>query len=64
MILQLRENTLATIKKNLENAQARMKHQADKSRSDIIYEEGAWVLVKLQLYKQTTVANRAHNKLC
>jgi len=61
--LQLRQETLQKIKKNLELAQNRMRLQANKGRSDISFEVGDWVLVKLTPYRQTTAAYRLHNKL-
>lgn len=63
-ILHLREETLEKIKKNLSMAQNRIKNKDDRKRSDIIYEEGDWVLVQLKPYRQESVAQRLHNKLC
>lgn len=48
---QIREDTLASIKKNLMLAQLRMKNQADKKRIEIKFEEGDWVLVQLKPYR-------------
>lgn len=39
-MLQIREETLEKIKKNLSTAQTRMKNQADKERSEASYKEG------------------------
>lgn len=52
------------MKLNLDKAQARMKLQVDKKRKDIIFAEGDLVLVKLQPYRQSSVATRMHHKLC
>lgn len=64
MLLKIREETMDIMKKNLSKAQSRMKSQADRKRSDVVFKLGDWVLVKLQPYRQTSVANRIHNKLC
>lgn len=62
--LQLREETLEEIKKNLVKAQARMKRIANKKRTEISFEEGDWVFVQLKPYRQISVAHRLHNKFC
>ena len=46
------------IKFYLQRAQNRMKQQADKKRSDRQFEPNDWVYVKLQHYRQTTLANQ------
>ena len=40
-----------------------MKSQADESRRDLNFQEGDWVMVKLQPYKQHSLAQRLNGKL-
>lgn len=54
---------LATLKENLKRAQQVMKAQADKHRRDVQFEIGEQVLVKLQPYRQNSVALRKNQKL-
>jgi hypothetical protein len=51
------------LKQHLLCAQARMKKQADKHRSERTFEVGESVYLKLQPYIQTSVSNRSNNKL-
>ena len=51
------------IQQQLQRAQQRMKHQADKGRSEREFQIGDWVFVKLQPYVQMSVANRTNQKL-
>lgn len=62
--LQIREEILQRLKLNLEKAQNKMKMVVDKKRLPASFSEGDMVLVRLQPYRQTIVANRLHNKLC
>ena len=48
---------------NLEKAQARMKKQADKRRSEREFPVGEFVYLKLQPYRQLSVAQRKCKKL-
>jgi hypothetical protein len=52
-----------TIKQHLLRAQQRMKHQADKDRSDCVFTVGDTVYLKLQPYIQSSVAVHANHKL-
>ena len=61
--LQAREAVIKMLKFYLQRAQNRMKKQADKKRSDRHFQLGDLVYVKLQPYRQTTVANRQCLKL-
>ncbi|CAH9095874.1 unnamed protein product [Cuscuta epithymum] len=62
-LLQQRDQLLKTVKANLTKAQHYMKGQADKKRRDFQFNVGDLVLVKLQPYRQHSVALRKHKKL-
>ena len=62
-ILIQRDEHLKVIKKNLQEAQSRMKLYADKLRTERSFEVGDMVFLKLQKYKQQTVARRTSEKL-
>ncbi|CAM8886580.1 unnamed protein product [Rhodiola kirilowii] len=51
------------LKRNLASAHNRMKEQADKHRRNVEYTVGSLVLVKLQPYRQQSLAQRGSNKL-
>ncbi|PNX93203.1 hypothetical protein L195_g016354 [Trifolium pratense] len=61
--LMERDRLIATLKDNLKRAQQIMKNQADKHRRDAQFEVGEQVLVKLQPYRQNSVALRKNQKL-
>ncbi|KAK1652704.1 hypothetical protein QYE76_070509 [Lolium multiflorum] len=61
--LKERAEMLPVIRQHLERAQARMKSQADKKRSERSFKVGEWVYLRLQPYVQVSVANRASQKL-
>lgn len=62
-VITHREEHLQLLKQRLEQAQNRMKIQADKHRSDRQFAVGDQVLLKLQPYTQRSVASRAFPKL-
>ena len=53
--LQSRDQILALLKQNLVDAQARMKEQSDKHRSERSFQEGDWDYVRLQPFKRKSV---------
>ena len=61
--LQTREAAIKMLKFYLHRAQNRMKQQADKKRSDRQFVVGDFIYLKLQPYRQMTVANRKCLKL-
>jgi hypothetical protein len=61
--LQQRDLMLRVLQQHLERVRARMKAQADKKRSDRVFQVGDSVFMKLQPYIQSSVAPRAHHKL-
>lgn len=50
-----RDEVLQILKSNLLKAQNRMKALADRSRTDITFDVGDWVFVKLKSYKQVSL---------
>lgn len=61
--LSQRELMLRVVQHNLLRAQQRMKSQADKKRSDRVFQVGVMVYLKIQPYVQTSVATRANHEL-
>lgn len=61
--LRDRQDMITLLQHQLQRAQQRMKHQADKNRSERSFAVGDHVWLKLQPYIQTSVAHRASNKL-
>lgn len=51
------------LRQHLERVRLRMKHQADKKRTERTFNVGEFVYLKLQPYVQSSVAPRAHHKL-
>lgn len=62
--MQEREVMISSVRQHLLHAQQRMKHQADKKRSDRQFDIGDSVFLKLQPYVQASLAPRANSKLC
>ena len=61
--LTAREAALHLSKHNLQKAQNRMKQQADQHRSERVFEQGDWVYVKLQPYRQHSLRSTSCQKL-
>lgn len=62
-LLEGRAAHIAFLKEHLAAAQTRMKHQADRQRTDRVFQVSEQVLLKLQPYAQTSVVNRSYPKL-
>jgi len=62
-LIEHREPHLQSLKKHLELAQNRMKVMADKKRSNLEFQVGDLVLLKLQPYTHTSIASRPFLKL-
>ena len=62
-MVQERLQIMSQIKRNLAKAQNRMKHYADKHKTERNLQVGEWVFLKLQSYRQQTVAVRRNLKL-
>jgi hypothetical protein len=61
--VQQHEQQLQLIKQNLTRAQNKYKQAADKNKKDFEFSVGDQVLLKLQPYTQSTIANRPFPKL-
>lgn len=61
--LATRDQILDLLKTNLIKTQTRMKKQADSHRKDVQFQEGELVYVKLQPYRQSSIAKRNSQKL-
>lgn len=63
LYLTHRQQLLHSLKDNLVQAQSRMKFYADRNRSERVLQEGDLVYLKLQPYRQTSLAIRRNLKL-
>ncbi|MCI03046.1 Ty-3/Gypsy retrotransposon polyprotein, partial [Trifolium medium] len=63
LLLSDRADILELLRKNLAKAQRIMKNNADAHRREVNYDVGTWVYVKLQPYRQTSLAGVKYNKL-
>lgn len=61
--MRKREQMIATLRSQLLAAQNRMKMQANKHRSERVFQQGDWFWLKLQPYKQSTLQVRSNQKL-
>lgn len=62
-MLQDRDAMLHQVRMHLQRAQERMKRQADKGRTERVFQVGDWVFLKLQSYCQSSVTERLNHKL-
>ena len=62
-LLRQRQAVLDTLKVHLATAQARMKTQADKHRQERSFAMGDWVFLRLQPYRQQSLASKGRWKL-
>jgi len=61
--LEEEQKIIQILKENLATARNRMKQLADQHRSKKEFEEGDWVFVRLQPYKQLSLKQQGKNKL-
>jgi hypothetical protein len=61
--LQDRNVIINLLKEHLNKAQNRMKLQANKNRTELVFQEGDWVYLRLQPYHHKLVASRKNLKL-
>jgi hypothetical protein len=53
--LLTRDEILKELRQNIQQAQVRMKQNADKHRRDVEFAVGDWVYLRLQPYRQSSV---------
>jgi hypothetical protein len=57
------KETLSILNENLKITQNKMKQQVYQHQSERQFEEGDWVFLRLQLYKQSTLKHKKNKKL-
>lgn len=62
-LLTERATVITTLRANLQRAQNRMRNQANTKRTDVEFMQGDWLLLKLQPYRQNSLAHRKSHKL-
>nr|GEX09294.1 Ty3/gypsy retrotransposon protein [Tanacetum cinerariifolium] len=62
-LMRDREAAIKVLRQSLLKAQNRMKQQADKHRTERVFEPGSWVYLKLQPYMQNSLRVHKHLKL-
>ncbi|CAM8959934.1 unnamed protein product [Rhodiola kirilowii] len=62
-LMEDRTQALTSLRVSLARAQLRMKNMTDRHRKDSQYQQGDWVFVRLQLYRQSSVVSRPYQKL-
>nr|GEW68141.1 retrotransposon protein, putative, Ty1-copia subclass [Tanacetum cinerariifolium] len=62
-LMRDREAAIKVLRQSLLKAQNRMKQQADKHRTERVFEPGSWVYLKLQPYMQNSLRVHKHSKL-
>nr|GEZ72234.1 putative mitochondrial protein [Tanacetum cinerariifolium] len=61
--LQAREEAIKVLKFHLKRSQDRMRNQANKHRTDIQFEVGDWVYLKLQPHRQVSIRHGQQHKI-
>lgn len=61
--LQRRANIVALVNDKMKRSQLYMKEVVDKKRTELVLTVGDWVMVRLQPYRQLSLAYRLHHKL-
>ncbi|KAD6119863.1 hypothetical protein E3N88_11134 [Mikania micrantha] len=58
-----RDDMIKLLRQNLQKAQDRMRSQANKKRRELTFQVGDYVFLKIQPYRQKTLAKRRYEKL-
>ncbi|XP_019158364.1 PREDICTED: uncharacterized protein LOC109155092 [Ipomoea nil] len=62
-LLQMRDEILTHARHHLQEAQVRMREQYDKHHKEVNFEPNQWVWIRLQHYRQHSLARRKFHKL-